>query len=75
MDRMETFVVRVWLPAKAPSDAEPELVRLHGLVEHVGTGRSSAFQGLDELEALLLSTVRRSRSAEGPVGFARAERR
>lgn len=66
MARMETFVVRVWLPAQASSDREPELVRLHGLVEHVGTGRSSAFQGLDELEALLLSTARRDRRAEGP---------
>ena len=60
-------MIRIWLPG--PSTAETDdaagasLVRLHGFVEHVGAGRSSAFRGLDELEALLLSAVRRDREA------------
>jgi hypothetical protein len=61
---METFVIRVWLPATSAPEAGTGLIRLHGVVEHVASGRSGAFRGLDELEALVLSAVRRDRHDE-----------
>lgn len=48
---METFVVRVWVPA----EPEPEAVEpaLHGLVERVGDGRPRPFADGEALLALL----------------------
>jgi hypothetical protein len=40
---MEVFVVRIW----------PETPTLRGLVEHVGSGTTDAFQGSDALLAFL----------------------
>ncbi len=47
---MKTFVVRVWTPGD-PAVEEPEA--LHGLVEHIGSGRSARFAGERELLAFL----------------------
>ncbi len=48
---METFVVRVWLPAdgRAGGDA----LDLTGFVDHVGSGSSGIFHGSEELFALI----------------------
>jgi len=48
---METFVIRAWTPAERGDD--PQLFRLRGLVEHVGSGESGAFRGGDELLVFL----------------------
>ena len=62
---METFVVRIW-QAAAPGEgrAARGLRRLHGVVEHVASGRSSAFRGLDELGALILSSREAAREPD-----------
>jgi hypothetical protein len=54
---VKTFVVRVWTPAEP---AVEEQGALHGLVEHVGSGRSAPFA--DELE--LLAFLREATLAE-----------
>ena len=51
---MTTFVVRVWTP-RDPSVEEPGA--LHGLVEHVGSGRSAPFADERELLAFLRGTA------------------
>jgi hypothetical protein len=79
---METFVVRVWEPAPA-EERTREMRSVHGLVEHVASGRSSAFRGLDELAALILTTVAPGADAgtdepkwhEDPDAIARVGRR
>jgi hypothetical protein len=43
---METFVVRIWVPAEA---ADARLSELHGVVEHIGSGRSRRFAGSTQL--------------------------
>jgi len=45
---METFVVRVFVPA------EEEQLELTGIVEHSGTGRSEHFRGAESLVGVLL---------------------
>ena len=63
---METFVVRIWLPATDGKPRPAEWSRLHGYMEHVATATSSAFNGIDELEALLLAAVRRDHEVGAP---------
>jgi hypothetical protein len=46
---MQTFVVRIWVPPAA----EHGLDGLHGVVEHMGTGRRAPFQDDRELLAFL----------------------
>jgi hypothetical protein len=60
MAAMQTFVVRVWVPAE-PTDASAS-GELHGVVEHVATGRSRRFAGADEL----VSFIENARSADVP---------
>jgi len=53
---VKTFVVRIFVPAQP----EPRLTtKLHGLVDEVGTDRSVAFDGGEELLAVLRSAVDR----------------
>ncbi len=52
---METFVVRVWVPAEGEETEEP--ARMRGSVNHVGSGSSDPFRGIDELLALLRSGI------------------
>jgi hypothetical protein len=52
---METFVVRVWLPARGVTDARAGALR--GLVEHVRTAESSSFTTDDELLQFLREAV------------------
>jgi hypothetical protein len=47
---MQTFIVRVWMPADGQVPPES---RLHGKVSHVESGRTSSFSGSDELLACL----------------------
>jgi hypothetical protein len=47
---VKTFVVRLWA-AVDPADEAHE--PLHGVVEHVGSGRSAPFASEDELLAFL----------------------
>ena len=49
---METFVVRMWVPA----EAEPGQDALRGVVEHVASGRKLAFEGGRELLAFLATS-------------------
>lgn len=63
---MQTFVVRVWSPTPKPS--EPELDRLCGVVEELGSGRSTTFADDGELLAFLLE--RRQRELEVGTGGA-----
>jgi len=51
---VETFVVRVWLPAEDDTRATAEM---RGFVNHVGSGGSNPFRGIDELLALLRSGI------------------
>lgn len=68
---VETVVVRIWVPAEAGSAGGG--LELHGFVEHVGSGRSGAFQSAEELLALITAEVSgdasnraaRERAAEG----------
>jgi len=47
---VNTFVVRLWVATDPPIEAgEP----LHGVVEHVGSGRSTPFGNENELLAFL----------------------
>jgi hypothetical protein len=52
---METFVVRVWLPARGVTDSRAGALR--GLVEHVRTAESSSFTADDELVRFLREAV------------------
>ena len=56
---METFVVRIFVPAAG------ERVRLTGVVEHVGTGRALAFRGRTGLVDAVLHELELGRE---PVG-------
>lgn len=62
---METFVVRVWVPAAAePWPEQP--ASPHGIVEHVGSQRSRTFHDDAELlafvhECLRAGTIRPAR--------------
>ena len=58
---METFVVRVFVPAP-----EDQVEGLRGTVEHVPSGRSSVFVGLEQLGRFLESGVSASRDEVGP---------
>jgi hypothetical protein len=48
---VETFVIRVGTPAEQTADSD--LHDIHGLVEHVRTGRRTAFRESRELIAFL----------------------
>jgi hypothetical protein len=47
---MDTFIVRLWVPAESDGVSAGAV---HGMVQHVATGRRSPFTGPDELIALL----------------------
>lgn len=51
---METFVVRVWMPAEPERDGSQ---RLRGLLEHVCSGERRPFDGSRELIAHLEAAV------------------
>lgn len=46
---MQTYVVRIWVPAGEPEDRE----QVRGVVEHLGTGASQPFRDGAELLAFL----------------------
>jgi hypothetical protein len=48
---VETFVIRIWIPAELDDDLER--CRLRGLVEHVGSGERKAFRDTCDLLAFL----------------------
>ena len=56
---METFIVRVWVPAVGPDHADT--IGLHGSVEHAGSRRLAHFRTPEELLAILDDAVERSR--------------
>jgi hypothetical protein len=47
---VETFVIRIWIPAELD---DLERYRLRGLVEHVGSGGRKAFRDACDLLAFL----------------------
>lgn len=55
---METFVLRIWLPAASQLAAEGGLADpLHGLVEHVASGRTDRFHSAEHLLELVRGTL------------------
>ena len=48
---METFVVRIWIPADSQAGRAPDVLR--GCVEHVQSGGGATFSSGDELLASL----------------------
>ena len=52
---METFLIRVWLPADAPDGAQAGA--LHGLAEHVRSGLATAFTDGEQLCDWLRATA------------------
>ncbi len=65
---METFVVRVWRPAIDEVEGAPP--PLTGVVEHIGTGRSDRFQGVDGLAELIASALAQAPSRSERDGAA-----
>lgn len=57
---METFVVRIFVPAG------DEKLELTGVVEHSGTGRSEHFRGSDGLLDVVLHQLELGPSASSP---------
>jgi hypothetical protein len=64
MAAMETFVVRVWLPSQVGPTEASGLTTLRGVLEHVASGKSSAFAGTIELEGLILAALRAKGQSE-----------
>jgi hypothetical protein len=64
---METFVVRLWTPARGLAD-EISAKAVHGTLEHVPTGRKVTFHSDKELveRMLALVTVPASQAPSGP---------
>jgi hypothetical protein len=52
---METFVVRIWVPAGGGDELGAGALR--GVVEHVTTASTATFAGSDELLALLVGQL------------------
>jgi hypothetical protein len=63
---VETFVIRMWIPAGG-SPLEEGDGPVRGFVDHVASGRSTAFKGSDEMVALLLAALR-SRTGQSATG-------
>jgi len=63
MAAMETFVVRIFVPA-----LDGEAVPLCGIVEHVASGRAESFQGIDDLMCLVAGALERPGPVETPAG-------
>jgi hypothetical protein len=64
---METFLIRVWLPADAKDGSQTGA--LHGLAEHVRSGLATAFTDGEQLCAWLEATA--SEQGGASVGGAR----
>ncbi len=54
---METFVVRVWLPADPPSDQEIDVEGLRGVVQRIGSPVTTTFVGGDQLVGLIQASI------------------
>ena len=66
---MQTFLVRVWTPARDETGGEP--LSLRGTVEHVASRRSRTFQGEPDLLAFIqdcLGDQGQARSGKDAVG-------
>lgn len=59
---MDHFVIRLWVPAATGADAPVVDPGLHGVVSHVGSGRSETFRDGREL-------LRRLVELRGPVAI------
>jgi hypothetical protein len=57
---VETFVIRVWVPA----EPEPQ-ARIRGFVEHVGLGAETPFASAEQLIAAIEEGVRQVPAREG----------
>ena len=66
---METFVVRIFVPAG------DEKVELTGVVEHSGTGRSEHFRGTDDLLDVVLHQLELAPAAPSPSAQTAKEER
>ena len=53
MADMETFVVRIWSPAGGDTQDPSASKRLHGVLDHIRTGRSTQFRDVDGLVLLV----------------------
>jgi hypothetical protein len=65
---METFVVRIFVPAT------DEKLELTGVVEHSSTGRSEHFRGPDGLLSVVLHQLELAPPASPPSGETTKER-
>ena len=64
MTAMDHFVIRLWVPAAAAGDGAAVEPGLHGVVSHVGSGRSETFRDGREL-------LRRLIELRGPIAIDR----
>lgn len=62
---MQTFVVRVWTPARA-EDSSAQRTAMHGLVEHAGSQRSRPFRDEAELVEFMHACLRAERHRAAP---------
>jgi hypothetical protein len=68
---MDHFVVRLWVPAPSAEHVETAVPGLHGVVSHVGSGRSETFRDGRELLRRLVELRRPDRGAESGAPFDR----
>jgi hypothetical protein len=60
---MDTFVIRIWMPADEPVLDRTEGIR--GIVEHVSDGSLMMFDAPDQLLAFIQDTTK-NRASSGP---------
>ncbi len=59
---METFVLRVWMPAGREGGLSGDgPVTLQGVLEHIGSGRTLPFKGSDQLLDLVRNGLQETR--------------
>jgi hypothetical protein len=70
---MQTFVIRLWVPAGRPGDAEDFDPGLRGRIEHVGSGWSATFRGSDQLLGMVQARLEHGRAGSEPAPARDAE--
>jgi hypothetical protein len=63
---VETFVIRVWIPAEPETDA-----RLRGFVEHVGLAAETPFATAEQLVAAIEQGLLRNAGGDDPTAMNR----
>ena len=68
---MDTFVLRIWIPAPVAGDSGAAPQGTHGTAHHVISGRSGVFRTEDQL-LRLLTELRNEAAEDGETGSANA---